>query len=988
MEDTALKQPTMVSRLPKFGSRAAPASAGPLSNGSALPVSSVGGKGVPVGKQNGIIRVPPTLSTKWKKGRDDSGEKIPDAGEEPRMGVRTQQQPRSAAMIRDFGKPSAAPVGKARRSIPTATSTNPRTIPQSTRANPRTTAPKNPSQNQSMYSRRAGMNGIGSGLPKPGSSSSLSQSSDSLKSVSVEHVVRSQSFSQLKSSTTPASPPLTRSFSFNRAAELAKEMPRPLAQSPLARSPVTQPSLVLAGERPGPFGVAKSTISTNTSSSLPPASLKKSLLPNCSSSKPSAISYKLMRPSLIKQPRSALSGKVQVKAGSMQRDAESQETVPTTSDISSNTESAETTPDDPKESDGLQVVSLEIPEDMSMSSTSSLERNDISEEYMDDFDDLGSGVRIQLYQPIHDIGNGQSGFEGNALVSQCQEGSSVTSLHSFLSETVDWAEMGLTGAREGLDVSPRKMSSGGDLPHGSSLDLSPSDSSGGTYMWDEEVLEPLGGATHRCGSYDSELNSMDILNNLENLESCDLEDDDLMLDVDLPEDASLHNDVDGVSHYDCSESGFWPGQWRRRQQLWGRSEQLNNNNRAAVLPSFDDCHLKGLGRRGSGHGSLDELMLKHMAQDCSSVKEQLLQLRRLLQIEEDGSVDESLELDSSLSSEETNCQQQVEELLKEVQNLREELREKERLISKLSQQMAAQLEVPQCHCLQGEPLSQGQQDKSTQTPWRVQNPQILQPSRPLSRSSGHHKLERPSSKVLTGAHSDSVDAKSGDCPVKVQPCASTSRDSTTSNIILSPLPEPATAPASAATVSPTVPATSSVTLQDIGPDELHQLLDTHLTISDLHSPRVRTSNVLLRIGDPLSPGVQVNNCVQLLRGDCAPNDLHSLQPLSYIKRATALMRHRDSSQINLGRGFLGRAGRQQACSSNTSRTRHMPPPSRGFPCISSASQVAASTNFSAHNVHFRGLRPNQAPRDMEQSSARARELPQPCNSRLPKPKSH
>uniref|UniRef100_A0A3B1K139 Coiled-coil serine-rich protein 2b n=1 Tax=Astyanax mexicanus TaxID=7994 RepID=A0A3B1K139_ASTMX len=945
MEDTALKQPTMVSRLPKFGSRAAPASAGPLSNGSALPVSSVGGKGVPVGKQNGIIRVPPTLSTKWKKGRDDSGEKIPDAGEEPRMGVRTQQQPRSAAMIRDFGKPSAAPVGKARRSIPTATSTNPRTIPQSTRANPRTTAPKNPSQNQSMYSRRAGMNGIGSGLPKPGSSSSLSQSSDSLKSVSVEHVVRSQSFSQLKSSTTPASPPLTRSFSFNRAAELAKEMPRPLAQSPLARSPVTQPSLVLAGERPGPFGVAKSTISTNTSSSLPPASLKKSLLPNCSSSKPSAISYKLMRPSLIKQPRSALSGKVQVKAGSMQRDAESQETVPTTSDISSNTESAETTPDDPKESDGLQVVSLEIPEDMSMSSTSSLERNDISEEYMDDFDDLGSGVRIQLYQPIHDIGNGQSGFEGNALVSQCQEGSSVTSLHSFLSETVDWAEMGLTGAREGLDVSPRKMSSGGDLPHGSSLDLSPSDSSGGTYMWDEEVLEPLGGATHRCGSYDSELNSMDILNNLENLESCDLEDDDLMLDVDLPEDASLHN---GDSTSACpplcpSLSPPLP--------LFSVCLLC----RAAVLPSFDDCHLKGLGRRGSGHGSLDELMLKHMAQDCSSVKEQLLQLRRLLQIEEDGSVDESLELDSSLSSEETNCQQQVEELLKEVQNLREELREKERLISKLSQQMAAQLEVPQCHCLQGEPLSQGQQDKSTQTPWRVQNPQILQPSRPLSRSSGHHKLERPSSKVLTGAHSDSVDAKSGDCPVKVQPCASTSRDSTTSNIILSPLPEPATAPASAATVSPTVPATSSVTLQDIGPDELHQLLDTHLTISDLHSPRVRTSNVLLRIGDPLT---------------------------------TALMRHRDSSQINLGRGFLGRAGRQQACSSNTSRTRHMPPPSRGFPCISSASQVAASTNFSAHNVHFRGLRPNQAPRDMEQSSARARELPQPCNSRLPKPKSH
>lgn len=57
---------------------------------------------------------------------------------------------------------------------------------------------------------------------------------------------------------------------------------------------------------------------------------------------------------------------------------------------------------------------------------------------------------------------------------------------------------------------------------GSSLDLSPSDScgSGGTYMWDEEGLEPLGGAattasihtnsntTHHIGSFDSDLNSI------------------------------------------------------------------------------------------------------------------------------------------------------------------------------------------------------------------------------------------------------------------------------------------------------------------------------------------------------------------------------------------------------------------------------------------------------------------------------------------------
>lgn len=54
----------------------------------------------------------------------------------------------------------------------------------------------------------------------------------------------------------------------------------------------------------------------------------------------------------------------------------------------------------------------------------------------------------------------------------------------------------------------RALSAERDLPHGSSLELSPSDSSGGTYMWDEEVLEPIGEPTQLCGSFDSNLNSM------------------------------------------------------------------------------------------------------------------------------------------------------------------------------------------------------------------------------------------------------------------------------------------------------------------------------------------------------------------------------------------------------------------------------------------------------------------------------------------------
>lgn len=49
-----------------------------------------------------------------------------------------------------------------------------------------------------------------------------------------------------------------------------------------------------------------------------------------------------------------------------------------------------------------------------------------------------------------------------------------------------------------------------DVLQASSVEPSPSNSSGGTYMWDEDGLEPLEGPrTHPCDGYEeSELNSM------------------------------------------------------------------------------------------------------------------------------------------------------------------------------------------------------------------------------------------------------------------------------------------------------------------------------------------------------------------------------------------------------------------------------------------------------------------------------------------------
>uniref|UniRef100_A0AAY5F246 Coiled-coil serine-rich protein 2a n=1 Tax=Electrophorus electricus TaxID=8005 RepID=A0AAY5F246_ELEEL len=942
MEETALKQPAMVSRLPKFSSRT-PAP-GTFSNGSALPVSCGGSKG----KQNGVIRFPPSLSLKGKKGKEDGGEKVLDTGEDVGVPPRSQQQQpqRSAVAAREIRKPSATVVGKASRPSPCGAGPGPRTPLQSTRANPRATVPKPPSPGQPLGASRAGVNGISSssGSVKPGAASALSplsQSNDSLRSLPMEHVVRSRSFSYLKNPTSSTAPALTRSFSFNRAAELAKELPRPLAQSPLARSPATQPSLVLASEKVGAFGFPKPALAPSSGCPLPPTALKKSLLPSCSVGKPSALSYRLMRPSLIKQPRPLLAGKIQAKTELTQRDMSFQATAPPISEPSSNTQSAGTTPEEPssgKETDVCRGPALEVPEDMSLSSTSSLERNDISEEYMDDFDDLGNGGGSLL---LAARGSVQAALceDDNALISQYQEGSSVTSLHSFLSETVDWAEMGITGSRVAAGPSPRCVSEvlsvSGDAPHGSSLDLSPSDSSGGTYMWDEEVLEPLEAVPHGCGSYDSDLNSMDILNNLDNLESGHLEEDDLMLDVDLPEDVSFHSDVDGMCHYERSEGDYWPGSWRRQQQ-------------GGVWCSVDDGHVY-LGRRDSGQAPLDELILKHMTQDCSCVKEQLLQLRRLLQTL---SCSRCVCLCVCVGLSSHFVLFQVEELLKEVQVLREELRGKERLITQLTQQMSTPMDVTQCHCPQGEPQTQEHQDKGTQTPWRVQTPQILQlaPESP----SRHQELETLSSPVPTGAPSDRVDAQPGDGSVRPQPCTLVLPASSVSNaVVLSAVPANAVAPATA----PTAAIAASSSTRDSGPDGLRLLLHTHLRIGDLRSAAVRGP----RGRKP------------------RPDDPHPSRSFICAQRTATPQGARVSARIGLGRESPGGA---------PPWPRRLPPPSRGLPCIISAPQAATLGARPPPAAPARVLGDASTTRDTEPGSGRASELPRPCFSRLRTPKSH
>ncbi|XP_070708272.1 serine-rich coiled-coil domain-containing protein 2-like [Pempheris klunzingeri] len=599
--------------------------------------------------------------------------------------------------------------------------------------------------------------------------------SDRFRSRSLTQVRRQPSpnltSSSNSSSSLSRSPTVSRSYSINRAAGRGlKERTASPAQAPprgsLAKSPITSQT----PEGVGSAGGAKVQSSAASGRSgiigasiLPPSALKKPLLPtHGAASRPSGISYKLSRPSLIKQSRPLRA----TSANEPGRDLRASRgpTARRNSVETPSTAENKSTPDAPEakglsadpETQGEVSIVGETLEDMSLSSNSSLDRNDISQEYMDDFDHLGVGMLLlSTKNEEDDSGLDQScaRFEDDKVA---VNGVTKAAGLCFLDDGLDWAGMRLSGDRREHQLTRlphRRRSSQPDYHDqgGSSLDLSPSDScgSGGTYMWDEEGLEPLGGAattasinsnsntTHHIGSFDSDLNSIDILNNLD---SCDLDDDDLMLDADVPEDASLHSDGDGISHM---------AQWRMRQLCWGTQDVHNDNesdfqcfkltedpgNKRTdttgdsdlildLCPQRSPCVSPGLG-----------VDVEELAEDCSAVRSQLEYLQRLLLQEEDAD-DDTLTTDT-LSPEAGSSDSQVQALLQEVQQLREELRSRDRTITQLTLQLTVPTATGRCRCQETMERTDRHTQTSvadsesvaSQTPWREHGSQILHSSR-------------------------------------------------------------------------------------------------------------------------------------------------------------------------------------------------------------------------------------------------------------------
>ncbi|XP_070608160.1 serine-rich coiled-coil domain-containing protein 2 isoform X2 [Erythrolamprus reginae] len=565
------------------------------------------------------------------------------------------------------------------------------------------------------------------------SGESLARSTDHVPPA-CEKMVRSQSFSHSLQSSLLSPTSLTRSHSFNRAVDLT----RPFQNPPLGLRPPQRSSLLSRSARQldVPNGNEPSRYE------LPASHVKKQPLLN-GSGDASPLRFRSGRPSLLKPASHPFGKKIPVD-GNAGKDATSSFMEDLVSvEVKRDADAVETQSNDFVESSYKMCTDADVDE-ISISSLSSSEKNDLSEDFSDDFIDLEDPSRTVLIQeekgPAEKLEDRNGLPPGQLLSFQENEKLNYNNeewLHVHVSEIDDKSETAK------LPTGNNEISSEMDYRAGSSFELSPSDSSDGTYMWDEEGLEPIG-SVHPCGSYDSsEMNSIDILNNLE---SCDLEDDDLMLDVDLPEDKPCDNEeYDNMNRYERPDRNIRQqkaeGLWKRTPQRWNTQDHYhlsptehyshirNDLNRSCnYVDSPPVSHLEGYGASGfypplrslpANTVVLDEMTLRHMVQECTAVKTQLLKMKRILHQNDENTSLQNITLPGPSSAEELEPEPlyKTDELLSEITRLKDDLKKKDETIQELERCLAVR-----CDCHKGskmpEAIACGFADKFTQTTWR------------------------------------------------------------------------------------------------------------------------------------------------------------------------------------------------------------------------------------------------------------------------------
>ncbi|XP_072881414.1 serine-rich coiled-coil domain-containing protein 2 isoform X1 [Hemitrygon akajei] len=612
------------------------------------------------------------------------------------------------------------------------------------------------------------------------SKGSLNQSTESLKNLLEENIVRSQSFSYSTQSNSCSSDVIPRSLSFSKAADVS----RPCLKQQMRISLPLKSNAYRYGARGADSPSTAESLSKSASARLclkvPSSALKKSQLPTCltSSFYTGTSASKMSQSSLIKCNRLTTSGTAS-NVNSVSDIIKETDGIPTLVGSSSNNVN----------------VNIEYIADNTLNSNAISEKADLgaTEELQSssakDIDDP-EGI-ISIYSNSDIINNSEqlanSGTESieildsdNSISTEIpddlyipNEAMSSEGLEEALISThtgTEWMDTGFSDHCKDLESS-QTTASGNDLVSsdanyamGSSFELSPSSSSAGTYMWDEEGMEGLG-TVQQCGSLESsEMNSLDILNNLE---SGDLDENDLMLDVDLPEDAPCKIEpCESMAHLERSERGNRnQGFWRKRYPRWrGQDHQGNSElQRSPVSQELPVGHFDWAAASSYYHPSanhvrsshpmtdstvmLDVLTLRHMVQDCTAVKTQILKLKRLLQQNGDGSSVNDLIAVVSPTQEQAeaiNSTDKTNELLGEIQVLQEEMKRKDQIIEQLQQQLSTR-----CNCQKENSATKrpacSNVDKTTQTVTKGISPPVLQPSNYICSSKDRNmgKLAKP-----------------------------------------------------------------------------------------------------------------------------------------------------------------------------------------------------------------------------------------------------
>lgn len=472
----------MVSRLPKFGGRSSNGGVSPLSNGSTQPTTPThdGKTASPAPCPNGVIRASP-FSLKWK--RDDgtipsSPTATTSSGEGGEDKTKTQL-PSLTKEVKNV--PPGTPKIRRSGALMVAVS-SPKTIPkQSLKLSPKVGSKLDGeakmSHNSASVPARTGSESrlvrpkLGYRSPRSSSQDSLSQSSDSLKALALDNMVRSNSFTHFKQIPSPTNQPMTRSFSFNRAVELAKPLVNTQLQPP--RSSFLKPpqlsngkvglgvgglngSLGGSGGQGGghyynrtPSASSPQTVLSISPAPTTPSILRKPLLPSSVLTKPlgsigGSLGFSSARSRQTKQQKLLFPDKVKGDIGPSGA-SECGGLLGIAIDIepTGQTENGDLHSDGSDGSCGnaggkgggrgvlrrssgpAEVESLE---DMSLSSVSSLDRGDTSEEFLDDLDSLG------------DVLSDGEMSDNRTLAAPLK-----IHLHSFPNEAIDWNAVDVAG---------------------------------------------------------------------------------------------------------------------------------------------------------------------------------------------------------------------------------------------------------------------------------------------------------------------------------------------------------------------------------------------------------------------------------------------------------------------------------------------------------------------------------------------------------------